>query len=313
MAPLKQPNEIAFLMSTPLCFDTFLSIVKPLGKGVTQTVFPSSSPLWVIKLAQIHDPSLVNTFDAAVGWDGIKDAAVNAHCAHMERSTLSIFNRYSYPFVPRTLHTTHIPLELFPAKHLNKIADNYLCDMRQNVAVQVIVQERINGTTLGDAIQCLSKDWSVDDWRSLLVQICCTLSHLQTAFGYVQFDSHANNILVQTLSEPTEMCFQINGKFIQSPPSRLVIKWIDTSSVLLLRAMDPLEARRACAQRAWFNVYFRKAYRTHPFVVPCSVHDWLNLLVSIKYLLRDREFPVMHGFLDTAMENTITYAFSHAY
>jgi hypothetical protein len=305
--------KFAFPMSTPLCLDTFLSVVKPMGKGVTQTVFPSSNPLWVIKLAQVHDPSRFHSLQDSVGWDGFKDGAVNAHCATMERLVQTILSRHAYPFVPVTLHTTHIPIDLFPARHLSKIADSYLCDIRQNIAVQISVQERVNGITLSDAIICHSKSWSVDDWRSVLVQICCTLCHLQQAFGYIQFDSHANNVIVQTKEEPQQFCFQINDTLIESPPSRLVLKWIDTSSVLLLRAMPPLEAKRACAQRAWFNMYFRRAYKIHPYVVPCSVSDWLNLLASIKHLLKDRECPALHSFLDSAMENTIIFAFRHAY
>jgi hypothetical protein len=105
---------------------------------------------------------------------------------------------------------------------------------------------------------------------------------MQEHLGFVQWDSHAQNIMVQQLPEPMQISYDLGDRVVLSPRSTLLIKWLDFSSALLTKTMRPMEARRACAQRAWFNVYLRKALGVMQFLVPCGLHDWLNVLVSMR-------------------------------
>ena len=76
----------------------------------------------------------------------------------------------------------------------------------------------------------------------------------------------------------------MGDKVIQTPASKLVVKWLDFGSAHLTACMGGIEARRASAQRAWFNAYLRKQHGVYSFIVPTGVHDWVNVLVTLRKL-----------------------------
>ena len=98
-----------------------------------------------------------------------------------------------------------------------------------------------------------------------------------------------------------------------TPPSRIFIRWMDTSSCLLKSAFDEIEWRRACAQRLWFNRYVRAHLQLYHFCVPTSVLDWLNVITSILSFVRARKSQNFVAFFQAIVERSLMISFSHAY
>ncbi len=123
-----------------------------------------------------------------------------------------------------------------------------MCNARKDVCIQATVQERIHGLTLHEAIESNAGRWSIDDWKSLVIQVTCSLVQLQTSLGYVQWDSHTGNLMVCEMDERRRLTYVLDDTHaLTTPASNIVVKWMDTSSAMLARSMDQVEFRRACA------------------------------------------------------------------
>ncbi len=64
----------------------FFQETKPLGKGVSQTVYPCENQAWVMKVGLIHDMTKHETISQVLGWDSFKDHLSAAHCSFLDRS-----------------------------------------------------------------------------------------------------------------------------------------------------------------------------------------------------------------------------------
>lgn len=168
-------------------------------------------------------------------------------------------------------------------------------------------------------MQALEQDassWSQDDWRSLLMQLGVSLFQMQKAFGIVLYDSNLSNVMVTVLDEPVSLAYEmVEGvdACLVTPRSRLVVKWMDTSSALVQRMFSPLEWRRANAQRLWFNSYVRRHYEKRAACVPVSIVDWLNLVAGIKSFAKKQGWDMMHEFLARTCSETVRFAFACVY
>lgn len=141
----------------------FLDTTSPLGKGVTQVTYPSENQSLVIKLALVH------TRLTSVGFDGVRDAVVPAHCAMLDRMLNDILLRADYLHLPKTIHQTLLDKSAFPVHHIHTIPNDFLCNVWRDVCVQATVQERIHGLTLHEAIDSHGASWTIDDWKSLVI------------------------------------------------------------------------------------------------------------------------------------------------
>jgi hypothetical protein len=119
--------------------------------------------------------------------------------------------------------------------------------------------------------------------------------------------------MIHVADNPVSFAYPVGMTFVTTPKSRLVVKWLDGSSVTLCKAMSQIDARRACAQRAWFNRYVRNHYDKYDFVVPVGVHDWMNVLVCVFYVLKSKSGHMLSEYFDLVMQDTLSIAFSHAY
>jgi hypothetical protein len=169
---------------------------------------------------------------------------------------------------------------------------------------------------LYEALEQDSTHFSTDDWRSLLIQLGASLFHMQQSMGLVLFDTNLHNVMIVTLDAPVSFSYQLAHsamRTIVTPPSRLVVKWMDTSSCLLRPCFDSVEWRRACASRLWFNRYIRAHYDLYSFCVPTSVIDWLNVLTSLLSMAKSRKSATFFKYFSQLIESSLCIAFSHAY
>ncbi len=179
-----------------------------------------------------------------------------------------------------------MPVDPFPAEIVKSFSNEFLCNHPEDVMLQVTVQERVHGKTLFDALAQDACHWTPDDWKSLFLQLALSLHQLQTSLGYVMWDTNLNNIMVTTLDQPTRLAYTLESssdtRMCVTPPSRLMLKWMDSSSVVCFKMFSPLDGMRASASRLWLNSFVRSRYNIHPFCVPLSIVDWLNILIGFE-------------------------------
>lgn len=116
----------------------------------------------------------------------------------------------------------------------------------------------MDGKTLYDALVQDAKEWTPDDWKSVMMQIAISLYQLQSTLGYVMWDTNLNNLMIVQQQEARRLVYQVDDNHLITPVSKLLVKWMDSSSVVCYKMFSPLDAARSSASRLWLNMYVRK-------------------------------------------------------